>query len=75
MDVYSYKYGNNRLRHFPFYDDDDDDGDGDGDGDGDDGHEGNACDVKSGIVRNSSNGENWHAEDGYIFKIDMLWYV
>ena len=58
MDVYSYKYGNNRLRHFPFddhddYDDDDDNGDGDGDGDGDDGHDGNACDVKSGIVRNS----------------------
>ena len=57
MDVYSYKYGNNRLRHFPFDDhddyDDDDNGDGDGDGDGDDGHDGNACDVKSGIVRNS----------------------
>ena len=57
MDVYSYKYGNNRLRHFPFDDhddyDDDDNGDGDGDGDGDDGHDGNACDVKSSIVRNS----------------------
>ena len=76
MDVYSYKYGNNRLRHFPFDDDDDDDdhGDGDGDGDGDDGHQGNACDVKSGFVCNSSNGDNWHAEDGmdgYIFKIDQ----